>query len=241
MRIKLILSYDGTNFYGYEHQVNKRNVEDELLKTIQMFDPKVKKTYASGRTDRFVHAKGQVVHFDSDMFEEKYKWMLVLNSKLPEDIYVVRSEIVSDDFHARYSAKSKTYRYRIVKQYDVCSRNYADFIPHLDMNLLKECMDKMKGTHDFKGFASAEIHPLKNTVKTISEAKIIETEDEINLIFTADGFLKHQVRKMVGTIVRIALGREISTIIDKIFETKDPRLTNHVMSGHGLYLEEVFY
>ena len=113
MRIKLVISYDGTRYYGFQHQNNALNIEDVLLEAIQRIDSNVLKIYGSGRTDRFVHAKGQVVHFDTEKEILEYKWVLAINTFLPEDIKVISCEYVSDEFHARYSAIEKEYRYYI--------------------------------------------------------------------------------------------------------------------------------
>lgn len=242
MRIKLIVAYDGTNFYGYEHQVGKRNIEDEILKAINKIDAEVKKIYASGRTDRYVHARGQVIHFDSNRELKDYRWKLAINTFLPEDIKVLSSEIVDEDFHARYSAKGKEYSYLITNNYyDIFLRNYQDDFKNLDIDLLEMALQKFLGTHDFKGFCSAQINKEKSTVKTIFECFMIKHDTYYELVFRADGFLKHQVRKMCGTLIDIALHKKDISIIDEIFEKKDPKLSNRVLSGHGLYLMEVYY
>jgi len=242
MRIKLVVEYDGTNFYGFEHQTNKRSIEDEILKAIRKIDPTVDKIYASGRTDRYVHARGQVIHFDSRKNLKDFRWRLAINTFLPEDIKIIESGFVDELFHARYSAKEKEYRY-LIRPYneDIFLRNYMDYIPNLDLNKLEEAMKLFIGTHDFKGFCSAQISPLKNTVKTIRESYIIYHDDYLELVFVGDGFLKHQVRKMTGTLVDIATGRKDISVINQIFETKDPKLSNRVLSGHGLYLMRVAY
>jgi len=242
MRIKLTIAYDGTNFYGFEHQTNKRNIEDEILKAIQKIDPNVKKIYGSGRTDRFVHARGQVIHFDSDRNLAEYRWTLAINSNLPDDINILKSGFVDENFHARYSAREKEYRYLIrFKDYDIFMRNYMDYIRNLDLDLLESNLKLFQGTHDFKGFCSAQISPLKNTIKTITKVEMIYHDDYVELVFVGDGFLKHQVRKMCGTLVDIATGRKDESIISEIFDKKDPKLSNRVLSGHGLYLMRVEY
>lgn len=242
MRIKLVISYDGTRYYGFQHQNNALNIEDVLLEAIQRIDSNVLKIYGSGRTDRFVHAKGQVVHFDTEKEILEYKWVLAINTFLPDDIKVISCEYVSDEFHARYSAVKKEYRYFIRhKSYDIFYRNYMDYVSGLDLNLMQEAISKFIGVHDFKGFCSAKIAPLKTTVKEIFEAKIIEHDEYIEIVFIGDGFLKYQVRTMVGTLVDIATGKKNINVIDEIFESKDPKMTNTVLSGHGLYLMSVSY
>lgn len=242
MRIKLTIAYDGSNYYGFQHQDNVENIEDIILKAIIKIDNTVEKIYGSGRTDRYVHAKGQVIHFDTVKEIEEYKWVMAINTFLPEDIKVLDASVVSDDFHARYSAVKKEYRYYIRKNdFDLFSRNYSEYIPNIDVDLLKECLTKLEGKHDFKGFCSAKIAKEKSTIKEIFEAKLIEHKEYLELVFVGDGFLKYQIRTMVGTIVDVATKKKDITIIDKIFEEKNPELTNRVVSGKGLYLVKVTY
>ena len=143
MRIKLTVAYDGTNYYGFQHQNDVKNIEDVILNAIQKIDGSVEKIYGSGRTDRFVHAKGQVIHFDTQKDILEYKWVQAINTFLPEDINVLKCEYVSDDFHARYSAVKKEYRYYIRhKSYDLFYRNYAEYIPNIDIDKLKTNIKK---------------------------------------------------------------------------------------------------
>jgi len=242
MRIKLTVSYDGALFYGFQHQTGKRSVEDTLLEAIKKIDSTVSKIYGSGRTDRYVHARGQVVHFDSDLNVIEGKWMIAINAYLPDDIRVIKSEYVDSTFHARYSAKSKEYRYLIrYKSYDIFQRNYMDYFTNLDLEKIKNNIKRFEGTHDFRGFCSAQLAPLKDTVKTITKTEMNIYDEYIELVFIGNGFLKYQVRKMVGTLIDIAIGKKKEEIIDTIFETCDPKLSNRVLSGHGLYLVRVDY
>ena len=242
MRIKLVVSYDGTNYYGFQHQDNVLNIEDTLLNAIKKIDNGVEKIYGSGRTDRYVHAKGQVVHFDTGMEILEYKWVQAINTFLPDDIKVLSCEYVSDEFHARYSAIKKEYRYYIRhKSYDIFYRNYMEYIPNLDLKLLEQSLKKLLGVHNFKGFCSAKIAKEKNTVKEIYRADLIEHDEYIELVFVGNGFLKYQIRTMVGTLVDIAIGKKDISIIDEIFETLNPEKTNRVLSGCGLYLVSVSY
>ena len=242
MRIKLTIAYDGSKYYGFQHQDNVLNIEDILLSAIKKIDNNVEKIYGSGRTDRYVHAKGQVIHFDTEKDILEYKWVLAINTFLPDDINVLNCEYVSDDFHARYSAVKKEYRYYIRHHdYDIFYRNYMDYIPNIDVDVLKRNIKKLEGVHDFKGFCSAKIAKEKSTVKEIFEAKVIEHDDYLELVFIGNGFLKYQVRTMVGTLVDIACGKKNEDVIEEIFESKNPEKTNRVVTGKGLYLISVTY
>ena len=242
MRIKLTIAYDGSRYFGFQHQDNALNIEDVVLAAIQKIDSCVDKIYGSGRTDRFVHAKGQVIHFDTTKEILEYKWVAAINTFLPDDINVLECEYVSDDFHARYSAVKKEYRYYIRHHsYDIFQRNYMEYIPDINVELLKKNIKKLEGIHDFKGFCSAKIAKEKSTIKEIYEAKVIEHEEYLELVFIGNGFLKYQVRTMVGTLVDIATGKKSEDIIEEIFERKNPEITNRVVSGKGLYLISVTY
>lgn len=242
MRIKLTVAYDGSNFYGFQHQNNVRNVEDVILNAIQNIDNNVEKIYGSGRTDRFVHAKGQVIHFDTEKEILEYKWVQAINTFLPDDIHVLNAMYVSNDFHARYSAINKEYRYYIRhKSYDIFTRNYAEYIPNIDVAMLKKNIKRLEGRHDFRGFCSAKIADEKPTVKQIYTAEVIEHDEYLELIFIGDGFLKYQIRTMVGTLVDIATFKKDESIIDEIFESKNPSKTTRVLTGKGLYLISVTY
>jgi len=242
MIVKMEISYDGTNYYGFQHQDDLPTIEDYLLEAIQKVDSSVEKIYGSGRTDRFVHAKCQVISFESKLDIKEYNWCRAVNSFLPLDIRVNSAKNESDDFHARFSAKSKEYRYYIKNtEYSVFDRNYTEYITNLDVDKMDEAIKLFIGTHDFKGFCSAQINELKDTVKTIYEAKINRLDDKLEIVFIGNGFLKYQVRTMVGTLVDIGLGRKNISIIDEIFEKRDPKLSNKVVSGHGLFLYKVNY
>ncbi len=242
MIVKLILEYDGTNYYGFQHQNDLPNIEDCLIEAISKIDGNVSKVYGSGRTDRFVHAKGQVVHFETNKQIEEYKWNVSINSFLPEDIRVLNVEYVHDEFHSRFYAVGKKYSYLIKKEnYRVFDRNYYGYYPKIDLELINNSMKELLGEHDFKGFCSSKINCLKDTIRTIYEAKIIEHDDYIELSFYGDGFLRYQVRKMVGSLIEVGLGKLTNEQFINIITSKDPKLSNKMAEPQGLYLMEVIY
>ena len=242
MRIKLKIAYDGTNYYGFQHQNNVLNIEDTLLAAIQKVDKSVEKIYGSGRTDRFVHARGQIIHFDTNKEILEYKWVQAINTFLPDDIIVLSCGYVSDSFHARFSAVKKEYRYYIrYKSFDIFTRNYAEFVANLDLEKIQKNIKKFEGIHDFKGFCSGQIAKEKDTVKEIYKAEMVVHDEYLELIFVGNGFLKYQIRTMVGTLVDIAVGKKDDSIIEEIFETLNPGKSTRVLSGCGLYLMDVTY
>ncbi len=242
MIVKLVIEYDGTNYYGFQHQDNLHNIEDELIKAISSIDDKVTKVYGSGRTDRFVHAKGQVVHFEASRVIEEYKWMISINSFLPDDIKVVSVKHEKDDFHARFSATSKKYSYLIKKDnYSVFDRNYFGYYPKIDLDKIEDALKVLVGTHNFKGFCSSKINEMKDTIRTIYSADIIKHSDYIEISFYGNGFLRYQVRKMIGSLIEVGLGKLSKEDLLNIIKQEDPKLSNKMAVAQGLYLMEVNY
>ena len=163
MRIKLVISYDGAPYMGFQIQGDEKTIELELVKALKNVTLEDIKIYASGRTDKGVHALGQVIHFDTSKNISLYGWKRALNSFLPDDIRVMDVEYVSDDFHARFSAKSKEYHYFIeTGEYDLFKRNYRAFYKNLDISLMEDGLKKLCGEHNFKGFCSGSVDPRKD-------------------------------------------------------------------------------
>ena len=242
MRYKCVISYNGYNYMGFQIQHELPTVELKIKEAIKkMLDVEVT-IAASGRTDRYVHALNQVIHFDLKKDINPNNLKRGINSFLPEDIYIKEVEKVSDDFHARFSAKSKEYHYLInTKEYDPLTYMFMPFIDKLDYDLMNDAIKLFIGTHDFKGFASAQIDKRKETVKTIYDAKIIKYDDKLEFIFIGSSFLKYQVRRMMGLLIEIGKKKETKEKILEVLEKKDPKISHKVASGVGLYLYKVNY
>ena len=242
MRYKCIVSYDGTNYYGFQIQGDLPTIELEIVKAINQAFKIDSHIYASGRTDKEVHAKGQVFHFDMDLVVSEYNVKRAINSFLPEDIYILSVEVVNDDFHARFSAKEKEYRYYInIKEYDPLLIHYMPFMDYLDIHKMEEAIHLFEGTHDYKGFASAQIDPRKDTIKTIFETKVNQLDGKVEFIFRGNAFLKYQVRRMMGLLIDIGRGYYTKDKILEVLEKKDPSISHRVAPGCGLYLYKVTY
>ncbi len=243
MRYKITFSYDGTNFYGYQKQKNYRTVEGCFEKALfDINDHLDTKICSSGRTDRGVHAKGQVAHFDLKVDITPYKLKCALNSLLPPDIHVNEAEAVNDDFHARYMVKNKKYVYYLnVGEYDPLQRNYVYQYNHsLDYDEMAKAIKDYIGVHDFISFVSNDC--VKDSYeREIYEAYLDKSDDIIKFTFVGNGFMKYQVRNMVGTLIKIGKGKLDVDAIKKIFA--DPTNEKMVMTAksEGLYLEEVTY
>lgn len=243
MRYLIHFSYDGTNFNGFQKQPNCRCVESELEKALYSInDHKKTKVVGSGRTDRGVHANHQCAHFDINVDITLYKLKCALNSLLPDDIHVFNVEEVSDDFHARFNAKRKTYKYIInCGEYNPIERNYVyQYGKKLDVDKMKKEIKSFIGVHDFESFVSDE--SIKDSyVREIYDAHIEENNDKVIFYFTGNGFMKYQVRNMVGLLFKIGKGKLDLGIVNEIF--KDKKLSKNIttIKREGLYLDNIEY
>ena len=243
MRYLIRFSYDGTNFNGFQKQPNCRCVESELEKALyEINDHKKTKVVGSGRTDRGVHALDQCAHFDIDIDITLYKLKCALNSLLPEDIHVFSVEEVSDDFHARFNSKRKTYKYIInCGEYNPIERNYVyQYGKKLDVEKMKKEIKSFIGVHNFKPFVSEESKK-ENYEREIYDAHIEEESDKVIFYFTGNGFMKYQVRNMVGVLFKVGKGKLELGIVNKIFNDHKLAKCITTIKREGLYLEKIEY
>jgi len=243
--IKMVLSYDGTQYHGWQWQKNALTIQAILEDKIQVLTREQVRVIASGRTDTGVHALHQVCHFftHSDMDPESIR--KGLNSLLPEDILVRHAEQAPLDFHARYSVKTKTYEYRILNREhpDLFLRHYAWHVNRkLDMTRMEAGVSLLRGRHDFSSFKSARSDNL-NPVREMIRAELHETLDSGLILFTfeADGFLRHMVRNIVGTAVEVGSGRISPDEFLKILEARDRKKAGLKAPPQGLFLTMVRY
>ncbi|EHJ52048.1 tRNA pseudouridine(38-40) synthase TruA [Streptococcus macacae] len=246
VRYKAIVSYDGSNFSGFQKQVQVRTVQEEIEKTLlRLNSGKEVKIHGAGRTDAGVHAYGQVIHFDLPQERDLEKLRFGLDTQTAEDIDVIKVEQVADDFHARYQKHSKTYEFLVDlgRPKNPLMRHYATHFPYpIDFSAIEAAIEKLQGTHDFTGFTAAGAS-VENKVRTISRADV-EKDDKIGFLiftFTGNGFLYKQVRNMVGTLLKIGNGRMPIDQIDRILESGDRNLAGPTAAGNGLYLKEIIY
>lgn len=243
MRYMIKFSYDGTLFYGYQKQPGLRTIEECLEKALyDINNHKYTKIVASGRTDKGVHALEQVAAFDLDIDITLPKLKMAMNSLLPGDIHVISTETVDKDFHPRYMAKEKTYMYIInTGEYNPMNRNYRyELNKKLNIDNMKKAIKSFIGEHDFYSFVSNEC--IKDSyVRIIKDVSIIEEDSKIIITFTGNGFMKYQVRNMVGTLIKVGLGKLDTNIIDKIFEDKSCEKYVFTAPSSGLYLKNVKY
>ena len=245
MRMKMMISYDGTNFAGFQVQPKKRTVQGEIEKALhKMHKTNEIRITASGRTDSGVHAVGQVIHFDTVLQIEPINWLKALQALLPVDIHVVQIEQADDHFHARYDAISKEYRYIIMnrEQPDIFRRHYVHWVPEqLDIAAMQQALSYLVGKHDFSSFCAANSGVKGEKVRTILHASLEMVEDELTFIIRGDGFLYNMVRIIVGTVLEIGRGKREPKDLLRILEEKDRKQAGKTAPAHGLYLWEVHY
>lgn len=243
MRYKITFSYDGTLFHGYQKQVGYRSVEECFEKALyDINNHSETKIYSSGRTDRGVHARGQVGHFDLSIDITLYKLKCALNSLLPDDIHVINVEEASDDFHARFMVKKKKYVYYLnIGEYNPLDRNYIHQYNHeLDIDKMREGIKYYIGKHNFKNFVSDDCIK-EDYEREIYDAYIERENDIIKFVFIGNGFMKYQVRNMVGTLIKVGKNKINSSDIEKILLDELYKKLVMTAKSEGLYLEEVSY
>lgn len=245
MRYKLTISYDGSDFYGFQRQRGLISVQQCLEEALSTKLNAPVTTVCAGRTDAGVHALGQVVHFDSNQILPA-DFGFRLNPLLPESIAVLSCKQVPDTFHARFSAKKKTYRYDIYlsKIHAPLKRHYAHICVYdLNVENMKKACACLAGEHDFRSFALAESVRGKSTVRTIYDVHIEEGEGGklLSLFVTGNGFLHNMVRAIAGTLIDVGRGRFSPEDMQSILESRDRRRAGKTVEGCGLFLVSVEY
>jgi tRNA pseudouridine38-40 synthase len=244
-RLKLTIAYDGGPFSGWQSQPNKNGVQDHLKQAFYRLLSAPTVVHGAGRTDAGVHALGQVAHVDVP--SEKFTlatWVAALNANLPPEIRVMRCQFAARDFHARYSAIGKTYRYRvwnntIMQPLEIGRCWHLPY--HLDRDVLSEAAARFRGSHDFASFSAGRGKPDENTIRTIQRIDVHAAKGLIILDFEGAGFLYRMVRMLVGSIVRVASGKEKTVWIDDLLQHPGIGKSGYTAPAEGLYLLKVKY
>ena len=241
MRYKMTISYDGSFFHGFQRQtkyISVQEVLEEKLSEILKLDITV---HGSGRTDAGVHAKGQVIHFDSSQYVPPLNLMKILNKKVYPHIYVTSSEIVDESFHSRKSAISKEYRYYVsINTFDPLKVNYMHFFhDRIDISKIREAMKYIVGTHDFKSFSKNKT--VKTTVRTIEEFELNIIDGVLEFRIKGTGFMYNMVRIIIAIMLKVAEGKLQPSDVLRIIDGKERTLAPWVAPASGLYLWKVYY
>lgn len=246
MRYLITFSYDGSKFKGYQKQPRQKTVQSEIEKALKTInDDNVVDIHASGRTDALVHALNQKAHFDLDINITCEKLRNALNSLTNDYIYIKKVEEVNQDFHARFNVRGKEYIYQInMGEYNPIERDYVyQYNKRLDLVEMERAMKYLEGTHDFKSFSKADDEK-EDFTRTIVQTNLIRNIKNVNkftLSFLGTGFLRYQVRNMVGLLIEIGEGKRKSEDILDILEARDRRKAGITAPPEGLYLNDVYY
>jgi len=249
MNFKLTIQYDGTDFHGWQMQGELRTVQGELTGALCLIDSREVVVHGSGRTDAGVHAEGQVanVSLQRNMTPEKLR--AAINGNVGKDLRVMDAQVVDEDFHARYSALEKTYRYRVVNG-PVMSPFWLRYAQHearaLDLERMSQSAELFLGMHDWTAFSSAQ-SDTETKSRTITGLTVSEHWDEragcqvIEMIVSADGFLRYMVRSIAGTLLAVGRGEMDSVLVGHAINEGDRSLVGATAPACGLTLVSVRY
>jgi len=241
--IKLIIEFDGSNFCGWQRQPEGRTVQKVIETAIFKATGENIMINGSSRTDAGVHARDMVANFFTDSTIPGDKFREAINTRLPDDVSIIKSEEVDKDFHARYSSKGKTYSYTIVNRYERLSLGHQ-YLYHyrykLDVDEMRKACKYFVGNHDFRAFISLG-SSIKTTTRNIKELYIEQNKDKIKIFITADGFLYNMVRIIVGTLIKVGNGKLKAEEIESIIIEGNRKRSGMCVPPNGLILEKVFY
>ena len=242
MRIILFIQYNGKNFCGWQIQPNERTVQQEIEQAIFNLTGSRFNLSASGRTDSGVHALCQVAHFDYDGSIPPERFAPALNTMLPGDVKIIASQKAPKDFHSRFSAKKKTYRYTFyVSEVELpLYESFAERIEKVDLDKMNLACEKIIGEHDFKCFLASN-SSVKDTVRTVYSCKLKQKDKLITLTISGNGFLYNMVRTIAGTLYFVGLGKITPEEVGEIIASKNRQKVGKTLPAKGLVLQKVEY
>jgi tRNA pseudouridine38-40 synthase len=246
LRYKLIISYDGTSYAGWQVQANALSIQAIVQTTLETILRTPTDLTGAARTDAGVHALGQTAHFDSERDLSLQELLISLNALLPETIRVLSIHPVASDFHARYSATKKNYTYRLHLDpvINPFTHLYSLHIRgRIDPAKIQEACPYFLGSHDFSAFTNhnQKGSASKGAIRTMHQLNCIEQAGELHLEFQANGFLYKMIRNITGFLIEIGLGKRTKEEIPSLFEHKNRSLAANTTPPHGLFLTSVTY
>jgi tRNA pseudouridine38-40 synthase len=242
-RIALGLEYDGSRFLGWQTQPGGGTVQDALEGALLAVSQESVRTVAAGRTDTGVHARLQVVHFDTEAKRPQSAWVRGVNAHLPDAVAVLWSHEVPGEFHARFSARSRTYRYALLNRPvrpGLAAGRVGWFHLPLDVDKMRAAAAFLVGEHDFSAFRSAECQA-KTPVRVIHSLEVLHEAQTLHLVIRANAFLHHMVRNLVGALVYVGKGKHPPEWVREVLESKDRARAAPTFGPEGLYLETIEY
>ena len=243
MRIAIGIAYDGTAFDGWQSQPSGNTVQDHLERALSVIADNAIRISGAGRTDAGVHACAQVAHFDTDAVRPDSAWVRGVNAALPPAIAVQWSAPVQDEFHARYSARARSYRYVLYchpVRPSLLAGRVGWFHGALDPEAMRRAAAMLAGEHDFSAFRSSECQA-KNPVRVMEHAAVARRGPYVYFDFTANAFLHHMVRNMVGCLLYVGNARHPPEWVGQVMQGRDRRLAAPTVAAAGLYLTDVRY
>jgi tRNA pseudouridine38-40 synthase len=243
MRIALGLEYDGSRFLGWQTQPGGGAVQDALEKALAGIAGAPVATICAGRTDSGVHARAQVVHFDTDAVRPDSAWVRGVNALLPDSVAVLWSRPVDGEFHARFSALARNYRYELLNRPvrpALEATRVGWFHQPLDVGRMREAAAHLVGENDFSAFRSSECQA-KSPVRTLHSLEIDERAGRIHFALRANAFLHHMVRNIVGTLVYVGKGKHPPAWTKEVLLSRNRSAAAPTFGPEGLYLEKIEY
>lgn len=241
-RIKCVVSYDGSQFYGFQVQKKLRTVQGEIQKAIHNIckDEEIV-IHASGRTDAKVHGRHQVFHFDTKRDMPEKQWKRAINHFLPNDIYIIDSFIVDENFHSRYSAIKKEYHYKLsMLEYNPFDTHYIyQYGRSLDIELMQDAAKIFIGEHDFASYCTYDQYG--NTIRTIYQIDIVEENGIVTFKLLGNGFRRYMVRHIVGGLIQVGAKRISKERLKELLDSHGEKKCLYKAKPQGLYLYEVYY
>ncbi|MCG8369491.1 MAG: tRNA pseudouridine(38-40) synthase TruA [Proteobacteria bacterium] len=243
MRIALGIEYDGTSYNGWQRQQNGIGVQQRLEEALALVADEPVEVHCAGRTDTGVHASAQVVHFDTGAERSDRGWLLGANTNLPPDVSVGWVRRVSDEFHARFSATARSYRYRILNrlQRSALHRHRAWWVHRpLDAGRMHRAAQRLVGEHDFSAFRAAGCQA-KSATREVMRVRVVRRGDWVTLDITANAFLMHMVRNITGALAAIGEGEQDAGWLKAVLDGRDRTVSGVTAPAHGLTLVGVEY
>lgn len=243
MRIALVVEYDGSGFHGWQAQSGLRTVQGVLESALSQVADHPVTVMCAGRTDTGVHATHQVIHFDDDAVRTLRAWVHGANAYLPKDVCVKFGKEVSEQFHARYTATARRYRYFIYNtpiRPALQHRNATWQYRPLDHRVMQAAGQTLIGEHDFTSFRSVECQS-KTPMRNVHQLEVTRKGDLVMIDITANAFLHHMVRNIAGVLMAVGAGRKPASWVSEVLHAKDRRMGAETASPYGLYLVSVTY
>jgi len=243
MRYAIGIEYDGTEFFGWQRQSHAPSVQQVIENAVATVANHPVTVVCAGRTDTGVHARGQVVHFDSPSERTQRQWILGINSNLPDTVRVLWVRVVDDSFHARFGAFSRSYQYSIMNRWvrpAIGVSHYAWCRSRLDEAQMHKAAQVLLGKHDFSTFRSAGCSA-PHAIREVTEISVRRREDVVNIDITANAFLYHMVRNIAGSLIAVGRGEKSCQWFAKVFRSRDRKLAGVTAESQGLCFMNVRY